>query len=191
MKSGMRHIIYIIEDFAGYDVGPSLEAIQTSISSSQTVNNFFVKRTKNIQETVSYLLRISKLMSKMHQVSHLLSKLIQRTAISPSFHPPKSMHGHSTISKPVWPRPMSITVYDTKISLRLLQSQRHWMWAIYSWRCWWAFGVSVLKRQSKFRNIFRLWYRWSRHCLRSMRQREGCSLRIVVLNTVGRRSGTS
>ena len=71
MKSGMRHIIYIIEDYAGYDVTQSLEAIQTSISSSQTVNNFFVKRTKNIQETISYLLRMSKFITKMHQVSYL------------------------------------------------------------------------------------------------------------------------
>src|SRR5271169_466648 len=69
MKSGMNHVIYIIEDYAGYDVTQFLEAIQTSISSSQTVNNFFVKRVKNIQETISYLLRTSKFLIKMHQVS--------------------------------------------------------------------------------------------------------------------------
>src|SRR5271170_1454769 len=69
MKSGMNHVIYIIEDYAGYDVTQSLDAIQTSISSSQTVNNFFVKRCKNIQETISYLLRMSKFLIKMHQVT--------------------------------------------------------------------------------------------------------------------------
>ena len=69
MKSGMRHIIYIIEDCAGYDVGQFLEAVQTSISSSQTVNNFFVKRVKNIQETIWYLQRMSKFLAKLHMVN--------------------------------------------------------------------------------------------------------------------------
>lgn len=68
MKSGMRHIIYIIEDYAGTDVSQFLEAIQTSISSSQTVNNFFVKRVKNVQETIWYLQRISKFLTKLYQV---------------------------------------------------------------------------------------------------------------------------
>jgi crossover junction endonuclease MUS81 len=67
----MNHVIYIIEDYAGYDPTQFLEAIQTSISSSQTVNNFFVKRVKNIQETISYLLRMSKFLIKMHQVPPL------------------------------------------------------------------------------------------------------------------------
>lgn len=69
MKSGMRHIIYIIEDYAGYDPTEFLEAIQTSISSSQVVNNFFVKRTRNIDDTTKYLLRMSKSLSKQHQVT--------------------------------------------------------------------------------------------------------------------------
>jgi crossover junction endonuclease MUS81 len=69
MKSGMNHVIYIIEDYAGYDPTQFIEAIQTSISSSQTVNNFFVKRVKHIEETISYLLRMSKFLIKMHQVT--------------------------------------------------------------------------------------------------------------------------
>ena len=68
MKSGMRHIIYIIEDYAGYEPTEFLDAIQTSISSSQVVNNFFVKRTRNIDDTTKYLLRMSKNLSKQHQV---------------------------------------------------------------------------------------------------------------------------
>ena len=66
MKSGMRHIIYIIEDYAGTDVSQFLDAIQTSISSSQTVNNFFVKRVKNVQETICYLQRLSKFLTRLH-----------------------------------------------------------------------------------------------------------------------------
>jgi hypothetical protein len=69
MKSGMRHISYIIEDYAGYDVSQFIEAIQTSISSCQTVNNFFVKRAKNIHETIFYLQRFTKFLIKLHQVS--------------------------------------------------------------------------------------------------------------------------
>ena len=68
MKSGMQHIIYLIEDYAGYDVSQFLEAIQTSISSSQTVNQFYVKRSKNIDETIHYLVRMSKFLAKLHQV---------------------------------------------------------------------------------------------------------------------------
>jgi crossover junction endonuclease MUS81 len=64
----MQHIIYLIEDHAGYDVNQFLEAIQTSISSSQTVNQFYVKRSKNIDETIQYLVRMSKFLAKLHQV---------------------------------------------------------------------------------------------------------------------------
>src|SRR5579859_244965 len=66
MKSGAKHVIYIIEDYPGTDLSSFLEAIQTSISSSQVVNNFFVKRVRNIQETISYLLRLSKFLTKLH-----------------------------------------------------------------------------------------------------------------------------
>jgi len=68
MKSGMRHVIYIIEDYAGFDRPEFIEAIQTAISSSQTVDNFFVKRVKNIQETIGYLQRMSKFLIKIHRV---------------------------------------------------------------------------------------------------------------------------
>jgi crossover junction endonuclease MUS81 len=68
MKSGMQHIIYLIEDYAGYDVSQFLEAIQTSISSSQTVNQFYVKRSKHIDETIQYLVRMSKFLNKLHSV---------------------------------------------------------------------------------------------------------------------------
>jgi crossover junction endonuclease MUS81 len=69
MKSGAKHIIYLIEDWAGYDVTPFLEAIQTSISSSQVVNQFFVKRCGHINDTIAYLVRMSKYLSKLHRVS--------------------------------------------------------------------------------------------------------------------------
>jgi crossover junction endonuclease MUS81 len=75
MKSGMQHIIYLIEDYAGYDVSQFLEAIQTSISSSQTVNQFYVKRSKHIDETIQYLVRMSKFLTKLHSVLPLLTKL--------------------------------------------------------------------------------------------------------------------
>jgi len=68
MKSGMRHIIYIIEDYAGYEPTDFIDAIQTSISSSQVVNNFFVKRTTDIEDTTRYLLRMSKILAKHHRV---------------------------------------------------------------------------------------------------------------------------
>ena len=67
----MRHVIYIIEDIAGFDASEFLEAIQTSISSSQTVNNFFVKRVKNILETTQYLKRVTHFLTKLHEVSLL------------------------------------------------------------------------------------------------------------------------
>lgn len=73
MKSGMQHIIYLIEDKAGFEVSGFLEAIQTSISSSQTVNQFFVKRSKHIEDTIQYLVRMSKFLIKLHQVSPLPS----------------------------------------------------------------------------------------------------------------------
>ena len=71
MKSGAKHIIYLIEDWAGYDVTPFLEAIQTSISSSQVVNQFFVKRCVHVDDTIAYLVRMSKYLTKLHRVSPL------------------------------------------------------------------------------------------------------------------------
>ena len=68
----MRHIIYIIEELAGFEPPKDfLEAINTAISSTQTVDNFFIKRVKHIEETISYLKGISNMLSKLYQVCTL------------------------------------------------------------------------------------------------------------------------
>jgi len=79
MKSGARHIIYVIEEHAGFEIGQFQEAVNTCISSTQSVNNFFVKRVKNIQDTINYLLHMSKALMKLHQVSPHLNFVDNRT----------------------------------------------------------------------------------------------------------------
>ncbi|BFZ64219.1 Crossover junction endonuclease mus81 [Saitoella coloradoensis] len=67
MKSGLRHVMYVIEESHLDDVRSYLEAIQTAISSTQVVNGFFVKRVPNLEGTVSYLARMSKMLGRIYE----------------------------------------------------------------------------------------------------------------------------
>ncbi|KAI5854173.1 hypothetical protein BZA05DRAFT_393449 [Tricharina praecox] len=66
-KSGIPHVIYIIEAFALGDNGAHMtEAIETAISSTQVVNGFFVKRTAKLDDTIRYLARMTKTLRDLY-----------------------------------------------------------------------------------------------------------------------------
>lgn len=68
-KSGIKNVIYIIEDFTISSMdGPMQGAIETAISSTQVVNGFFVKKTNKLDDTIRYLVRMTKMLEEVYKV---------------------------------------------------------------------------------------------------------------------------
>lgn len=65
-RSGLKHVIYIVEEAPGVQVDSMLEAVQTAISSTQVVNEFFLKRTAGVEDTVRYLARLTRQLSQLY-----------------------------------------------------------------------------------------------------------------------------
>ena len=77
-KSGLKNVIYIIEDF---NLGPETtskygEAIDSAIASTQVVNGFFVKRTAKLDDTIRYLARMTHLLKSIYEVWFLLLAIL-------------------------------------------------------------------------------------------------------------------
>ncbi|KAF8252972.1 hypothetical protein K440DRAFT_652377 [Wilcoxina mikolae CBS 423.85] len=68
-KSGIKNVVYIIEDFSlpATADGSVQDAIDTAISSTQVVNGFFVKRTKMLDDTIRYLARMTRMLEDMYR----------------------------------------------------------------------------------------------------------------------------
>lgn len=69
LRSGCRHVIYIIEDTNFDNVKRYLDAIQSAISSTQVVNGIFVKRVPSLDGTVKYLARLTKRLAQIYEVT--------------------------------------------------------------------------------------------------------------------------
>ncbi|KLJ08388.1 crossover junction endonuclease MUS81 [Blastomyces silverae] len=67
-RSGVQNVIYLIEDFA--DAGTAgtkyYEHVTSAIASTQVVNGYFVKQTRNLDDTIRYLARMTKLLRGMY-----------------------------------------------------------------------------------------------------------------------------
>ncbi|KAG6003228.1 Crossover junction endonuclease mus81 [Claviceps maximensis] len=80
-RSGVRNVIYIIEDMS---IDPQTwqryeDAVSSAIASTQVVNGYFVKRTTKMDETIKYLSRLTAMLKKKYekQALHVIpSKLI-------------------------------------------------------------------------------------------------------------------
>ena len=74
-RSGIKNVIYLIEEFSmAYDPGnPSAakyqEMVASAIASTQVVNGYFVKKTKNLDDSIRYLARMTSLLRKMYESS--------------------------------------------------------------------------------------------------------------------------
>lgn len=72
-RSGMKNVIYLIEEFnVSHD--PSnpngmkyQEMVASAIASTQVVNGYFVKRTRNLDDTIRYLTRMTFLLRSMYE----------------------------------------------------------------------------------------------------------------------------
>ncbi|CAG8541288.1 2832_t:CDS:2, partial [Racocetra fulgida] len=68
-KSGASQIIYLIEDYNLEEVAEfGIDAIKTAISSIQMLNGYFLKRTATIDQSIDYLVRMTRMLKAMYEV---------------------------------------------------------------------------------------------------------------------------
>lgn len=69
-RSGVKNIVYLIEEFGVADSagtgGRYQEAVSSAIASTQVVNGYFVKKTKNLDDSIRYLARMTTLLRDMY-----------------------------------------------------------------------------------------------------------------------------
>ncbi|PYI01369.1 crossover junction endonuclease mus81 [Aspergillus sclerotiicarbonarius CBS 121057] len=74
-RSGVKNVIYLIEEFNVTQDANSVmaakynEMVTSAIASTQVVNGYFVKRTKNLDDTIHYLARMTFLLRRMFNPS--------------------------------------------------------------------------------------------------------------------------
>ncbi|PYH93649.1 endonuclease MUS81 [Aspergillus ellipticus CBS 707.79] len=67
-RSGIKNVIYLIEEFAVSQdphAAKYPEMVASAIASTQVVNGYFVKRTKNLDDSIRYLSRMTFLLQRM------------------------------------------------------------------------------------------------------------------------------
>lgn len=72
-RSGIKHVIYLIEEFtvvhaeAGGASGMKYqEMVSSAIASTQVVNGYFIKKTRNLDDSIRYLARMTLLLRQMY-----------------------------------------------------------------------------------------------------------------------------
>ncbi|KAL3428065.1 crossover junction endonuclease MUS81 [Phlyctema vagabunda] len=67
-KSGVKNVIYIIEEMKVQDEFQKYaEAVQSAIASTQVVNEYFVKKTQKMDDTIRYLARMTVLLRSLYE----------------------------------------------------------------------------------------------------------------------------
>jgi crossover junction endonuclease MUS81 len=68
-RSGVKNVTYIIEDFSisAENEDKYGEAVSSAIASTQVVNNYFVKKTAKLDDTIRYLARMTKMLQAMYE----------------------------------------------------------------------------------------------------------------------------
>ncbi|KAJ5773963.1 hypothetical protein N7457_008859 [Penicillium paradoxum] len=74
-RSGIKNVIYLIEEFAvthadstSGNASQYQEMVASAIASTQVLNEYFVKKTKHLDESIRYLARMTLLLRKMYGV---------------------------------------------------------------------------------------------------------------------------
>lgn len=72
-RSGIKNVIYLIEDFTvTQDSATAVrqhEMVASAIASTQVVNGYFVKKTRDLDDTIRYLTRMTLLLQRMYDSS--------------------------------------------------------------------------------------------------------------------------
>ncbi|ODQ78207.1 hypothetical protein BABINDRAFT_52767 [Babjeviella inositovora NRRL Y-12698] len=71
-RTGIQNCFYLIEEIASLQVTQMIEAIQTAISMTMTTSKFFVKRSKDADDTIWFLARLTQTIIKAYQGKPLL-----------------------------------------------------------------------------------------------------------------------
>ncbi|KAG0183365.1 Crossover junction endonuclease mus81 [Apophysomyces sp. BC1034] len=67
-QAGARKVVYIVEEYNKEEAERfGMQAIQTVMSSTQVVDGFFLKRTNTIDDTIDYLVSVTKMVKKLYQ----------------------------------------------------------------------------------------------------------------------------
>ncbi|KAJ5795529.1 uncharacterized protein N7518_004069 [Penicillium psychrosexuale] len=74
-RSGIKNVIYLIEEFAvthpdstSGSAAQYQEMVTSAIASTQVLNQYFIKKTKHLDESIRYLARMTLLLRKMYGV---------------------------------------------------------------------------------------------------------------------------
>ncbi|CAG7923729.1 unnamed protein product [Penicillium olsonii] len=74
-RSGIKNVIYLIEEFAvthadstSGSAAQYQEMVASAIASTQVLNEYFIKKTKHLDESIRYLARMTLLLRKMYGV---------------------------------------------------------------------------------------------------------------------------
>lgn len=71
-RSGAKKVIYVVEEYNREDAANfGLQAIQTAMSSTQIIDRIFLKRTNNIDETIDYLVALTKMLERIYKDKRL------------------------------------------------------------------------------------------------------------------------
>jgi len=72
-RSGIKNVIYLVEEFSvthpdggGGSALKYQEMVASAIASTQVVNGYFIKKTKNLDDSIRYLARMTLLLRKMY-----------------------------------------------------------------------------------------------------------------------------
>lgn len=71
-RSGMKNVVYLIEEFSAAVDSSGLggmkyqDMVASAIASTQVVNGYFVKKTQNLDDSIRYLERMTRLLRKMY-----------------------------------------------------------------------------------------------------------------------------
>ena len=118
-KSGVRNVVYLVEDISiSQEVKSKYwEAVQSAVAGTQVINGFFVKRTRGLDETIRYLVRMTRILQSTYEVrwlpAHFLILPANADPIVPTTHPPPLPH---PLSFNIPPAPLPPLLYSAKPS---------------------------------------------------------------------------
>jgi crossover junction endonuclease MUS81 len=79
-RSGIERIVYLVEgqlDRGVRDMDPS--SIESALAAIQVVDRFFLKRTRNVRESIDYFVNMTEFLRLQYQSKQLCSFTMQKT----------------------------------------------------------------------------------------------------------------
>ena len=95
-RSGVRNVVYLVEEItlSQEKITKFGEAITSAIASTQVVNNYFAKQTRNPKDSIRYLARLTTLLKAQYENKPL--HIIPASALTPTTYLPLLSHLRDT-----------------------------------------------------------------------------------------------